>query len=143
MAKAHHKKSGNGRVVNIYGDTAKLREFFNDIEPVGRSIVTQGQTTVAGYTRRRYPNAPGVEVAGHPRLVDKNRGVELGTMPGQPFWLERPEGPLGAPKRKVRQFSYIGRLSDLKKICADGISGTFTLRGPSGAGVSYEADNLV
>jgi len=64
-------------------------------------------------------------------------------MPGQPFWLERPEGPLGAPKRKVRQFSYIGRLSDLKKICADGISGTFTLRGPSGAGVSYEADNLV
>jgi hypothetical protein len=137
MAKATHIETANNRKVKIFGDTEKLKQVLTSVTVDGETIQPPGTSTVTAFSRKRYPGAPAVQVAGHPRAVNKNPGTELGIMPGKTFFVERPGSKVPLVKRKLYQFAYSGRWCDVQKVFETKGIGKFVLRGATGAGTRY------
>jgi hypothetical protein len=115
--------------VTVYADETKLAQFVSQIVYASDQNLPNQTAEVEAHTRRRYPGGPAINVAAHSRIYDPNRGYNQSVLPGMPFWLERTDA-LG--DKTVRQFTYVGKLTNLKDAIRDHRIGEVTLRGPSG-----------
>lgn len=131
--KPHKFTAAGGRSVVIWGSTSKLDALLNDVNPTSATDKPLGSTDVAPHSRKRYPGATAIQVAGHDRITDPNRGFNGAVLPGKLFWLETGAGLT----LQTRQFNYTGLLADLKAVVDAKAKGQVTLRASSGEAWTY------
>ena len=113
---------------SIYGETANINHFLKvNLVPASVGSVVNKQSTVKGFSRRRYvgdPAASNVSSAVRDYLFDPGRRNGIAT-PGKPFILDD-----GTEKR---QFTFTGPFSALHAFFILDVAKDCTLYSPSAA----------
>jgi len=138
MAIVKHTLSDNDiRPVVVYGETANLNYFLSTaVEPdaVGDPVIES--VTMPARTRRQYPgDASLIQVSGHQASFMRDPSRTSGSgLPGRPFRLLEltDDDDMGEPG-ELRQFTFVGAVSDLVTYIRQNSTKRMKLYTPNGA----------
>jgi hypothetical protein len=129
-----HEVTGAGQELIIWGDTAKLSEFFTGI---AEAPITQNPDRIIDMPQmivKRYPSDTGFTRKAHKRRVAGDTGIKRGTTPGKPFYIEEKVLDVASEKIEIRttQFTYVGTTLALRSWARTKIKIECVLRWQSG-----------
>jgi hypothetical protein len=129
-----HDVIGGGIEFSIWGNTAKLSNFFTAIEEATGGSPVDRLVTVKAHTRKRYPGDSGYGVQEHPRRYTPEIGQKGRITPGRNFYCELEfENPVsGKPDWDVFQFTHTGPVMALRAYAKANAATDFRLRSESG-----------
>jgi hypothetical protein len=131
-SKIRHTVTAAGRTIELFGNTAKIKEFFPTAEVVDYDDVVVKTVTFRGGTRRRFPGGPTYSSGGGTRTVAVGGPTKNGVLPGYPIKCEVTTG-LGPLKvTKVTQFTLKGSFTAAWIVARATATKAYVLRSPHG-----------
>ena len=139
-----HKHSTPNGDITIWGDPAKVKEFFPDLTPTSKTDPVPRTISVPARNRRQYPgDGSPIRQGGHQRKVLSGGYASTRATPGRPFTCEWTTGTGSTKKTHVYTFTLQGpfravRIMAMEEAATGGGKPKWVLRSPNGKGYPME-----
>ena len=129
-----HLVEAVGKEITIWGETSKLEEFLEGIEPTINTAATAKVLNVKQHRVVRYPGDTGYTRKAHQRIYTGDLGFSGGITPGRNFWIEEEvlTDTLAETNFQGFQFTHTGAFYVLKAFCVANAKQPFRLRSSGG-----------